>query len=108
MKAAADDATGAMEDSYETTRSGMLALGNKSIDAAKVHSDATFAFARDFLAVRTFADALALQTNFVRQQMETLTAQAKDFQDFSKKFATDASAPMKASVEKAMSAAKLN
>lgn len=108
LKTAAEEATEAFEDSFETTRVGVLELGNKSIDAAKTNSDAAFAFAKEFLTVKTFAEAIELQTSFARKQMEALTAQAKEFQALSQKFVTEASRPVKASVEKALKSTKLN
>jgi phasin len=102
MKTAAEEASEVFEDSYETTRSGFVALGNKSLDNAKTHSDATYAFARAFMGVKSFAEAVELQAAFARQQFETLTAQTRDMQEFAQKFATDASRPVKQGVEKAL------
>jgi len=102
LKTAAEEATEALEDSYETTRTGFVALGHKSLDNAKTHSDATYAFARDFMAVKSFAEAVELQAAFARKQFETLTAQTRDLQEFAQKFATDASRPVKEGVEKAL------
>jgi len=100
MKTAAEEATDALEDSYETTREGFLSLGYKSIDATKARTDAAFALARDLLGAKTFAEAIELQTSFLRQEFEAMTAQARDFQEFTQKFVTDASKPVKDSVEK--------
>lgn len=102
LKTAAEEATEVLEDSYETTRSGLVALGNKSLENAKVHSDATYAFARDFMGVKSFAEAVELQASFARKQFETLTAQTRDLQEFTQKFAADASRPVKQGVEKAL------
>lgn len=100
MKSAAEDATDALEDSYETTREGMLALGHKSLDATKARSDAAFGLARSLLGAKTFAEAIELQTSYLRAEFEAMTAQAKDFQEFTQKFAADATKPVKDSVEK--------
>jgi phasin len=102
LKSATEEATEALEDSYETTRSGFLALGSKSLDNAKTHADATFAFARDFMSVKSFAEAMELQASFARKQFETLTAQTREIHEFSQKFATDASRPVKQGFEKAL------
>lgn len=102
LKTAAEEATEALEDSYETTRSGFVALSHKSLDNAKTHSDATFAFARDFMAVTSFTQAMELQAAFARKQFETLTEQARDFQSFAQKFSVDAARPVRQGVEKAI------
>jgi phasin len=108
MKTAAEEATEAFEDSFETTRSGMLEISQKSLDAAKTNTDATFNFFKELLTVKTFAEALELQTSFAKKQTEVVTAQVKEFQELSQKFATDASRPVKASYEKALKGVKLN
>ncbi len=108
MKAATEEATEAFEDSVETARTGFVELSHKSLDAAKQNSDASFAFARELLGAKTFAEALELQVSFARKQAEAFTAQFKDFQDFSQKFVTEASRPVKASVEKALKSTNLN
>src|SRR5690242_18668444 len=51
VKAAAEEATEAFEDSVETARTGFVELSHKSLDAAKLHSDASFAFAKELLGV---------------------------------------------------------
>lgn len=108
MKSAAEEATEAFEDSIETTRSGMLEFGHKSLDVAKTNTDAAFAFAKELLTVKTFAEALELQTSFAKKQTEAFTAQVKEFQELSQKLATEASRPLKASYDKAIKNAKLN
>lgn len=105
LKAAAEEATEAFEDSVETARSGVVELSHKSLDAAKQNSDATYAFYKELMGVKTFAEALELQVNFARKQTEAFMAQAKDIQAFSQKFVTEATRPVKASVEKALKGA---
>ena len=101
-------ATEAFEDNVETARSGALEFGHKTLDIAKTNSDATFAFAKELLAAKTFAEALELQTGFAKKQFETLTAQFKEVQELSQKLATEASRPLKASYDKAVKGAKFN
>ena len=108
MKTAAEEATEAFEDTVETARSGALEFGHKTLDIAKTNSDATFAFAKELLAAKTFAEALELQTGFAKKQFETLTAQFKAVQELSQKLATEASRPLKASYDKAVKGAKFN
>ncbi len=108
MKAAAEEATEVFEDSIETARSGAVEFSHKSLDAAKQNSDATYAFFKELIGVKTFAEALELQMGFARKQTEAFAAQVKDLQDFSQKYVTEASRPVKASVEKAFKGATLN
>lgn len=108
LKTAAEEATEAFEDTVETARSGALEFSHKSLDIAKTNTDAAFAFARELLTAKTFAEALELQTAFAKKQFETFTAQAKEVQELSQKLATEASRPLKASYDKAVKNAKLN
>jgi|GEM_PF-124518 len=101
MKSAAEEATDVLEDTYETTRKGVVTLNMKAIDTVKANSDATFAFARDLLSVKSLSEAIELQTAFTRKSFEALTAQAKEFQELASKLATESSAPMKDAFQKA-------
>lgn len=95
MKVVAEEATDAIEDTYESTRAGVIEYGTKTIDAAKANSDATLGHAKVMLGVKTFAEAIELQTSFVRQQYEALSAQAKELQEMATKLAGEASKPAK-------------
>ena len=105
LKAAAEETTDMIEDSYETARAGMVEYNLKTLEALKTNTDAAFGFARDFAGVKTFAEAVELQTAFMRKQFETMTAQAKDLQAVAQKVATEAAEPVKAAVEKTFKAA---
>ena len=100
LKSTAEEATDAFEASYENTRKGVVAIGVKSLDAAKVSSDASFALARDLFAAKTFAEVIELQTSFARKQFDTLAEQVKELQEFTTKFVTDATKPVTAQIEK--------
>jgi phasin len=100
MKSAAEDATDVVEDTYETARAGAFNLGIKTLDAAKSNTDASFAFARDLFAAKTFSEVIELQTAYARKQFDAVTAQVKEFQELSQKFVTEATKPVTAQVEK--------
>jgi len=102
LKAAAEEATDLLEDTYETARAGALEYNAKSIEAVKTNADAAFGFAKEFFAVKTLAEAVELQTSFARKQFEAVTAQIKELQETAKKVATETSAPVKAATEKAL------
>ena len=100
LKEAAEEATDAIEDTYETARSGLLELNGKSLDAVKANSDAMYGFAKSLLAVKTFAEAIELQSTFVRQQFEAISAQAKELQEMAGKVASETSKPAKDALAK--------
>lgn len=105
-KAALEEATDLVEDTYEVSRAGALELNTKALEAVKTNSDALFAFAREFFAVKSLAAAVELQTAFARKTFDTCTAQVKDLQETVQKVATDASKPMKDAVTKAIETVK--
>jgi phasin len=100
MKSVAEETTDMVEDTYEMAREGVFTLGAKAIDAAKVQSDASFAFAKDLFGAKTLAEVIELQTAFARQQFDTVSAQFKDFQELSQKLFAETSKPVTAHVEK--------
>lgn len=100
MKNAAEDATDILEDSYESSRQGVLEINMKALDVAKVSTDSAFTFFKDMLAVKSVAEAVELQTAFVRRQFDTTVAQSKEMQELVTKITTDASQPAKDAFEK--------
>ena len=102
LKEAAEEATDAIEDTYETARAGLVELNGKSIDAVKANSDAAYGFAKSLLAVKTFAEAIELQSAFMRQQFEAISAQAKELQEVAGKVAADTAKPAKDVIAKTM------
>jgi phasin len=66
VKAAADEATALVGETFETAREGTFAIGLKAVDVAKTNSDASFAFARDLFGAKTVSDVIELQSTFAR------------------------------------------
>jgi phasin len=106
MKSAAEEATDVLEDSLETARESMREVQFKAIDMAKSNSDASFELMRKLLATTSVADAMQLQTTFARERFEAMVDYSKDVQATVTKAGSEAVAPAKAMIEKAMSAAK--
>ena len=102
FKVAAEGATDAIEDTFESAREGFVSVNVKAVEMMQVNTDSLFGFAKKFLGVKTFADAVELQSSFARECFETYTAQAKEMQELFSKVASETSEPTKAVVEKAM------
>jgi phasin len=100
IKSAADDATGLVEETFETAREGAFAIGVKTLDAAKTNSDASFEFARDLFGAKSVSEMIELQSSFARKQFDALTEQFKEFQVLGEKFVTDTTKPVSDKVEK--------
>jgi phasin len=101
LKTAAEEATDAMEESFEATRAGLVTLQNKALDAAERNSAATFGFLRSLLGVTSAADAVQLQTSFARERFEAFVDYAKDVQTTMAQVTQDASRPARAAMGKA-------
>lgn len=95
LKSAAEEATDVLEDTYESSRRGLIELQMKALDTAKSNTDSTFSFFKDFLAAKSLSEAIELQTAFTRKQFETIVSQSKEFQELATKLATETGAPMK-------------
>lgn len=108
VKTAAEDATDLMEDTFETSRQGVVEFNHKAVDAAKTNADATFTFIKDIMSVKTLAEAIELQSTFARQQFDALSAQTKEMQELATKLGTDVSAPVKEAMEKSFKDLKVN
>ncbi len=108
VKTAAEDATDLMEDTFETSRQGVVEFNHKAVDAAKVNADAAFTFIKDIMSVKTLAEAIELQSTFARQQFDSLSAQSKEMQELATKLGTDVSAPVKEAMEKTFKDMKVN
>ena len=102
IREATEEATDALEDTYEAARAGLVEYSGKSIEAVKTNSNAALGHAKDLLGVKTFAEAIELQSTFVRQQYEAISAQAKELQELATKVAGEASKPAKDVLGKAV------
>lgn len=108
IKTAAEDATDLMEDTFETSRQGVVEFNHKAVDAAKANADAAFSFMKDLMAAKSVAEAIELQSSYAREQFDALSAQTKDMQEFATKLSTDVTAPVKEAVEKTFKDIKVN
>lgn len=94
-KADADEATGAVEASFETAKAGVVAINAKAVDAVRAHAEANFDFVKSAFAVKTMSDYVTLQGEFARKQFEALSGQTKELSALAQKVANDAVAPLK-------------
>jgi phasin len=101
LKAAAEEATDVLEETYSTASKGAAEYGLKLIEAARVNSNAAFDFAGALMTVKSPSDLLELSTAHARKQFETFTAQGKELTALAQKLAADSSEPIKAGVSNA-------
>ena len=98
MKAATEEATDLIEDSYATASKGAADYGLKMIEAARTNTNASFDFASELLTAKSLSEAVELSTAHMRKQFDALSEQSKQLSALAQKIATETCEPLKASV----------
>jgi phasin len=98
MKAATEEVTDVMESSYASTTKGYCDYGHKVIEAARMNTNSAFDYAGQLMAAKSLSEIVELSTAHMRNQFETMNAQAKDFAALAQKIATDSVEPIKETV----------
>jgi phasin len=101
MKAAAEEATDVLEDTYATATRGATDYGLKVIEAARVNTNAAFDFASELINVKSFAEMVELSTAHMRKQFDTVSAQTRELANLVQRVATETAEPMKEGMSKA-------
>lgn len=105
MKAAAEDTTGIMEETYTTASKGASEYGLKVIEIAKANTATAFDFFGKLLTVKSVSEVVELSTAHAREQFEVGTAQAKELTALAQKVATETAEPIKTGFTSAISKA---
>jgi len=77
-KAAAEQATRAVQQSYSVTVDNIRDFNVKMIDMAQTNAEAVFEFARQLATAKQPSDMVELWTAHGKKQFETLTEQTKE------------------------------
>jgi phasin len=101
MKAATEEATDLLEDSYSTAAKGTTEYGLKLIEAARANTNAAFDFANELITAKSVSEVVELSTGHARKQFDALTAQTKELVALAQKVASDSAEPIKTSVTNA-------
>jgi phasin len=101
MKAATEEATDLMEDSYAAASKGAADYGLKLIEVARANANAVFDYASELLTVKSPSEAVEISTAHMRKQIEAMTAQSKELTTLAQKVATETAEPIKAGVTSA-------
>lgn len=105
VKAAAEEATDVLEDTYSKASKGMSDYGLKMVELARTNSNATFDYLSELFGAKSMAEVVELATAHARKQFETLSEQSKEMTSFAQKVAVDTTEPIKGSVTKVFSKA---
>jgi phasin len=98
MKAATEEATDMLEDSYTTATKGATDYGLKVIEIARTNTNTSFDFAAQMMAVKSVAEMVELSTAYTRKQFDAMTAQTRELTSLAQKVANDSAEPIKAGV----------
>jgi phasin len=101
MKAATEEATDMIEDSYATATKGCADYGLKMIEAARANTNASFDYAGQMLTVKSLAEAVEVSTAHLRKLYETMAEQSKDLSALAQKVAAETCEPIKESMSTA-------
>ena len=101
VKAATEEATDMIEESYTTATKGATDYGLKMIDVARINSNAAFDFVSELMTARTISEVVELSSTHARKQFETLSTQSKELAALAQKVAAETSEPIKNGVTKA-------
>jgi phasin len=98
MKAASEEASELIEDSYATASKGAADYGLKVIEVSRANTNATFDYATQLMSVKSLAEAVELSTAHMRKQFATMTAQSKELTALAQKVTSETIEPIKESV----------
>ena len=87
------------ERSFDATNQGAVALNRKIIDIAQRNINSGFDLAKGLAGAKNLAEAMELQADYWRKQLDTLTAQAEEVRTLTAQVAADATKPMKRSMD---------
>jgi phasin len=102
MKAATEEATDLLEDSYATASKGAADYGLKLIEISRANANATFDFASQMLAMKSISELVELSTAHARKQFDALSAQTKELSALAQKVTTETVEPIKDGVANAL------
>ena len=100
LKTAADETSTTVGNTYSVASKGAASLGGRVLDAARANVNAGFDHALALLNVKSFSDAVELQTAFLRERTEAFTKESRDIGQLAQQVLTDVAAPAKAGFEK--------
>jgi phasin len=98
LKSNAETATDNLEQSLAAAHAGTRELNMKMLDLFRAGTNAGFAHLQALFAAKTLPDAIKLQQDFAKKQVEMMQANSKDMAELAKKVATDVAEPVKASI----------
>src|SRR6476646_11324556 len=94
MKAASEEASDLIEDSYATASKGAADYGLKLIEVSRANTNSAFDFAAKLMTVKSLAEMVELSTSHMRKQFDTMTSQSKALTALAQKVTTETVEPL--------------
>ena len=98
LKGKAESASDKLEVSIQAAQAGSREFNAKMFDLFRAQTNVGFTHFQALFAAKTVADAMKLQQDFVKSQMDSLQAQSQSFAELATKVANDVVEPVKASM----------
>ena len=90
---AANQAVGQIHGQTQAAHSSASEIAHKSMQYAEQNVAATFDFAQKLMHAKDSADVMALQSDYLNRQMQTISAQVQDLSQSAAKMMVDAAKP---------------
>lgn len=90
---AANNAVEQMRGRTQAVQSGATEIAHKSMAFAEQNVAATFEFAQQLMRAKDVSEVMALQAEFLKRQMQSLSSQAKELGQSAAKIVADAAKP---------------
>jgi phasin len=90
---AANQAMGQFQGQAQTARSTASEIAHKSMNYAEQNVSASFDFAQKLMQAKDGAEVMALQSEYLSRQMQTISAQVQDLGQSAAKMVIDAAKP---------------
>jgi phasin len=97
-KDAVEAALGTLEKSLVAASEGATALNRKLIDIFRRNVESSFDLAKSLAETKNLAEAMEVQTDYWRKQLDALAVQAEEIRTLSAKVTTDTTEPITAHV----------
>ena len=101
VKAATEEATDLLKDTYATSAKGATDYNLKVIEIARTNTNTAFDYAHELFVVKSLAEFVELSTSHASKQFEATTAQTKELAELAQKVTAEITEPLKAGVAKA-------
>lgn len=101
-KQVAEETSATLEGSFEAATKSLQAFSAKALEAYQNNATASVHYVQALAGVRSVSEAIALLSEHVRQQYETLAAQTKELTALAQQVAIDSSGPLKDQVSKVL------